>query len=157
MSNDASALSPADRLGAIIMALIVAIAARAGVRLPNWLLKEIEEHLKGISESFALLAAQVREGKYAPLPATRQAAAKSRRACGNARSRSPERPNSRKRPRRTAAQAPEIRRSQAPTRLPRLRRSSIQSAHRPSRSPAGQKTAWFKHLPRHAHFIAFSK
>jgi hypothetical protein len=139
--NNAPTLSPADRLGAIILALIVAIAARAGVRLPNWLLKEIEDQLKGIGESFALLAAQVREGKYAPPPATRQDAAKSRRARGNARATGPGRPNSRKRPRRTAAQTPGIRRRPAPRKLSGLRQSPLQSAHGPSRSPPRQKTA----------------
>jgi hypothetical protein len=139
--NDTPTLSPADRLGAIILALIVAVAARAGVRLPNWLLKEIEEQLKGIGESFALLAAQVREGKFGPVPATRQAPAKSRRAGGNARARTPARHNSRKRPRRTAAQATEMRRWLAPRPLPGLRSSRIQSAQRPSRSPPRQKTA----------------
>jgi hypothetical protein len=151
--NNAPTLSPADRLGAIIMALIVAIAARAGVRLPNWLLKEIEEHLKGIGESFALLAAQVREGKYAPLPATSQAPATSRRAGRNARSGSPVRPNSRKRPRQKAAQLREMRRRPAPSLLPGPRHSRIRSAHRPTRSPPRQKMAGFKHPPWHVQFV----
>jgi hypothetical protein len=139
--NNASTQSPADRLGAIILALIVAIAARAGVRLPNWLLKEIEDQLKGIGESFAVLAAQVREGKFAPPTATSHAPAKSRRTGRNARSGSPVRRNPRKRPRRTAAQLCETRRGPAPRPLPGLRQSRTQSADRPSKSPPRQKTA----------------
>jgi hypothetical protein len=138
--NNAPTLSAADRLGAIILALIVAIAARAGVRLPNWLLREIEDQLKGIGESFALLAAQVAEGKFAPLPATSRAPGKPRRASRNARSGSPGRPNSRKRPA-GAGQAPDMRRRPSARSLPALRQSRIQSAHRPSRSPPRQKTA----------------
>jgi hypothetical protein len=119
--NNAPTLSPADRLDAIIMALIVAIAARAGVRLPNWLLAQIEDHLKGIGESFALLAAQVREGKYAPLPATTKVPAKRRTACGNARARTGKR-----QPGRQAAPTPKL-----PARSARRPKPRLHSARAP--------------------------
>ncbi len=57
--TNAPPLPPAERLAIILMALIQALAARAGWRLPPSLIALIEDHLRGIGQDFALLAASV--------------------------------------------------------------------------------------------------
>ncbi len=63
--NNTSNLSPAERLGILIEFLIQAILARAGLRLPRWMIEMITGQLRGIGEAFAVLAAKVAEGKLA--------------------------------------------------------------------------------------------
>ncbi len=63
--NNTPNLSPAERLGILIEFLIQAILARAGLRLPRWMIEMITGQLRGIGEAFAVLAAKVAESKLA--------------------------------------------------------------------------------------------
>ena len=68
--NNAPTLSPADRLSVIVLMLIQAIVARAGIKLPASVLAMIEAQVRGIGEEFARLAASIEKGK--PVPPRRE-------------------------------------------------------------------------------------
>ncbi len=64
--NNAPTLSPADRLSEILLMLIQALLARAGIKLPAPVMAMIEAQFRGIGEDFARLAASVEKRKPAP-------------------------------------------------------------------------------------------
>ncbi len=63
--NNASPLSPADRLVAILLALLQAVAARAGWLLPESLIAKIEGEIRGMGDALSQLLASIAEGKFA--------------------------------------------------------------------------------------------
>ncbi len=115
-----------------MLALVQAIAARAGWWLPKWLIARVEGEIRGFVEAISLLVALSREGKLAPLPTAQQAPANPRRARGPARTRTPGRRQSRPRPRRQAALPPKIPARPVAAPAPQAWRHRVPSGPRPN-------------------------
>jgi hypothetical protein len=136
--NNAPTLSPADRLSEILLMLIQALFAQAGIKLPAPVMAMIEAQLRGVGENFARLAASVEKRQPAP-------------------------PRRARRPRRIAAPRP----AQAQkTPLPQWKRSRPARAPQAAiyrrrsglrRSCGPPNSARYKPAPWHAHFVTLSE
>ncbi len=56
--NNVPPFPPAERFGTAMLALIHALAARYGWLMPKWLIKRMEDEVRGLVEAFSLLAAE---------------------------------------------------------------------------------------------------
>jgi hypothetical protein len=175
--NNIPPFPPAERFGTALLALIHAIAARYGWLMPKWLIKRMEDEVRGLVEAFSLVAAQ--GARLLAEAAEAAEAAKAAEAAEPApqpvqvdeaepaRVRGPARSVGRTRIARSAAQQPDAGRQEAtPLRTggPRRRRPGHRNCRRAGRRatvlrphslhpPPSQKTARAKPAPWHAHFV----
>ncbi len=56
--NNIPPFPPAERFGIAMLALIHSLAARAGWLMPKWLVRLMEDEVRGLVEAFSLLAAE---------------------------------------------------------------------------------------------------
>ena len=139
--NDTPTLSPADRLSIILVMLVQALFAHAGIKLPASVLAMIEAQFRGIGEEFARLAASIEKGQ--PVPPRRA------RRIGPTASPRPTQAQRPKLPRRERVRTARALHHQADP-LARRRRTAPRATYGPP-IPTHRR-----HLPWHAHFVTIS-